>query len=340
MCDAQTLVFLVSNNRFSLQQIVEKAMSKRFRVSDEAINNYGFRVLTSGIDMSGFNLNPIGLYNHNGLKTLSDETLPICRWEQVVTENNEMFAVPVFSKLEHAQKIATLVDEDILRAASIGIQILEVSSDPALMLDGQTKPTVTRCRLREISIVDIPSNKYAVALYDADDNLIENLSDALPDFDFTKNKNSEMKKIYGMFNLADDTNEDVVVGEIKKLSARAEAAEAQLKAVKGAQVKEILDAAEKEGRINAATRPAYEKLFDADFNNAKAIVDSLQPIVKLSQIPNPTGGNSTLSDGKYNGKTFSQLFETDAALLKNLKDQNPEVFKSLYKAEYGIDYKD
>ena len=314
-------------------------MSKRFRVSDEGVNSFGFRVLTDGIDMTGFLLNPIGLYNHHELKTIN-ENLPICKWEQLTIENGEVFAVPVFSKLEHAQKIATLVDEEILRATSIGIRILEVSSDPALMIEGQTKPTVTKCRLREISIVDIPSNKNSIALYDENDTLIETLSDALPDFSF-KEKNSEMKKLNGLFKLADDnTNEDLLVGEVQKLAARAEAAEAQLKAMKNANVKDILDIAEKEGRINAATRPAYEKLFDVDFTNAKTIVEALQPIAKLSSIPNPNGGNSTLSDGKYNGKTYSELFEKEPVVLKNLKDQNPDVFKSLYKAEFGVEYKE
>ena len=38
-----------------------------------------------------------------------------------------------------------------------------------------------------------------------------------------------------------------------------------------------MDAAEKDGRIDAVTRPAYAALLDKDFESGKTAIDSLKP---------------------------------------------------------------
>jgi hypothetical protein len=72
-----------------------------------------------------------------------------------------------------AAEIARKVDEGFLNACSIGFQILAISEDPADMLAGQTYPTITKCQLMEISIVDIPSNMNAVCCYDESGKRLE-----------------------------------------------------------------------------------------------------------------------------------------------------------------------
>lgn len=39
-------------------------MSKRVRISNESVNCYGTRVLTSGLDLSQYQRNPVLLYMH------------------------------------------------------------------------------------------------------------------------------------------------------------------------------------------------------------------------------------------------------------------------------------
>ena len=39
-------------------------MSKRVRITNESVNSYGFRVLTSGIDLEQYRRNPVLLYMH------------------------------------------------------------------------------------------------------------------------------------------------------------------------------------------------------------------------------------------------------------------------------------
>ena len=50
---------------------------KTFILHDETVNTQGFRMLTSGADLSVFKNNPVMLLNHD------DWDLPIGRWENI-----------------------------------------------------------------------------------------------------------------------------------------------------------------------------------------------------------------------------------------------------------------
>jgi len=155
---------------------------KKFIVSDESINSYGFRVLTAGIRTDNFEKNPVGYFNHqcgdDWMTTSTPEYLgPIIRWTELSKEGKSMTGIPVFDmEDEVGAAIARKVENDFIRAASIGFRILKTSEDPADMLPGQKYPTVTECELVEISVVDIPSNSNAICCFDADMKRI-NLND-------------------------------------------------------------------------------------------------------------------------------------------------------------------
>lgn len=144
---------------------------KSFLVSDESVNDLGFRVLTSGIDLTRFEKNPVMLYGHIRNNEVSGEPLlPIGTWKNLRKENRELLGVPAFDMDDpFARKIARKVDNGFLKAASIQIAALEFSEDRALFVPGQTLPTVVRCELIEISICDIPSNRNAVKLANRND---------------------------------------------------------------------------------------------------------------------------------------------------------------------------
>jgi HK97 family phage prohead protease len=149
-------------------------MSKKFICSDNGINSYGFRVLSSGIDLTGFKKNPVGLFNHCNNDDDPNYNGPICIWPDLALEGDNLVGTPVFDlKDPKAAEIARKVDEGFLNACSIGFQILAISEDPADMLAGQTYPTITKCQLMEISIVDIPSNMNAVCCYDESGKRLE-----------------------------------------------------------------------------------------------------------------------------------------------------------------------
>lgn len=149
---------------------------KTFIASEESINSYGYRVLTDGIDVSAFKKNPVMLFNHDsgGWCGSPDYKGPIGRWENIRKENGQLKADAVFDmEDETGEKIGKKVENNFIRAASIGFEVIETSNDPSVMLRGQTRPTITKCRLIEISVVDIPSNQNALALYDQSGKRIE-----------------------------------------------------------------------------------------------------------------------------------------------------------------------
>jgi phage head maturation protease len=150
-------------------------MPKTFICSDESINRYGFRVLTAGIDISQFKKNPIMLFNHERMSWGADVyNGPIGRWDNIEKKESQLLADPIIDDNDPKGSILSKkVENDFIRAASIGFQIIETSEDPKLLLPGQTRPTVTKCKLIEISIVDIPANINAVSLFDSTGNLIE-----------------------------------------------------------------------------------------------------------------------------------------------------------------------
>lgn len=150
-------------------------MAKTFICSDESINRYGFRVLTAGIDISLFKKNPIMLFNHERMSWGADVyNGPIGRWDNIEKKESQLLADPVVDADDPKGAILSKkVENDFIRAASIGFKIIETSEDPKLMLPGQTRPTVTKCKLIEISLVDIPANTNAVSLFDDAGNLIE-----------------------------------------------------------------------------------------------------------------------------------------------------------------------
>ena len=152
---------------------------KKVRMSDESLNSHGFWVKTDGIDLTDFAKNPIMLWNHSrAWRGVEDELLPIGKWEDFSLSESDFEGFPNFSdSYGFAQTIAKMFEEGTLSAASIGIVPLEWSEEPALLKEGQRYATVTKCKLLEVSICDIPSNKNAVTLYNTEGGVL-NLMDA------------------------------------------------------------------------------------------------------------------------------------------------------------------
>lgn len=142
---------------------------KRVILSDSSLNRYGYRVLTSGLDIEAFKKNPVMLWAHfrDEGSPIWGNYLPIGHWEEIEINGDELSAIPVFDLVDETSKvIAAKYEAGTLSAASIGIKIMATSSEKEYMLPGQTRETVTKSELMEASIVDIPANQNAVRLYD------------------------------------------------------------------------------------------------------------------------------------------------------------------------------
>lgn len=237
-------------------------MKKKFVLSNSRVNSYGFRLLTSGCDLTRFKANPVMLYNH---KMGADrDKLPLGAWEGLSIEGDDVVATPDFDmEDDFAAKISRKVGKGHLRGASVGFEVVEVSTDPALMLPGQTLPTVTKWSPFEASIVDIPSNEEALCLRHngelillTKDTDLRTLSFFQPD---TPNPDDAMKKhpieILTLLGLAEGASDEQLYAAIKTLSAAKADAETKL----AAETKRVTD----ETKAHIETEATRLKL-DAD----------------------------------------------------------------------------
>ena len=322
-----------------------------FIVSDETINSYGFSVLTAGIDTTHFEKHPIMYYMHNR------ETGIIGRWENIRKDGNILFADAVFdNSSELANKVKQQVENGFLRGASIGIDNIEKE-----IINGVD--TVTKCRLIEISIVDIPSNENAVKLYkrsggfvyklaDLDETTDEDLKEALKKLlDLEKNasndeilqafknaiaaRNKDLcmsidKAVY--LGYIDPTQKDIF-SSLAKTDPKAFNRFITLQKNKGNEViKQLLDTAETEGKILTLDRKLFTEIADkngiATIKRLLSIIPTPTSLTHILQLKDKGLENWTLSDyRKYAPETLKNNPELINTLLA--KEKNTPVARSL-----------
>ena len=98
--------------------------------------------------------------------------------------------------------------------------------------------------------------------------------------------------------------------------------------------KELLDAAEKDGRITASTRPTFENILKADFANGKAALEAMRPRRSVMKDIHPGEGGGEGGEN-YSGKSWDDLDRS--GLLGEVKAKHPEVYKAKFKARFGVE---
>ena len=306
-----------------------KKIDKEYCITDDSVNVYQYRCLTSGFQIDEVKKNPIGFYMHNRDKGV------VVRWEDFRIDADKVFAKPVVN-LSHpdGQSIANQIEGGFLNAASVGkIVVLEASDAKNLMLPGQTKPTVTKWFPREISLVDIPGNYNALAnLYDKDDNELE-LSD-LNKFTINHNMNNTLEAavILAALNLQDG-DESAVVNAINSLVDKANKAD---------EYKITLEAKETELKdLMAETLSKEVKDLIAIGKSAKKLTNELAAKLERDYASNPAGlkdlietipaqvevTTASADEGKYEGKSWDDLYS--AGDLEVVKKQFPDLYMKL-----------
>jgi len=143
-----------------------------FIVSDNSVNKFGGRVITEGIDTTEFEKNPIMLYMHlrddgwrSDAVSVETNSMPIGRWENIRVQGEQLLADATFDLDDNlGAEVHRKVIDKVLNAASIGIDPIAFSDDESDLLVGQFRSTITKSKLLEISIVDIPANNNAMQL--------------------------------------------------------------------------------------------------------------------------------------------------------------------------------
>ncbi|MDR3350708.1 MAG: hypothetical protein LBN98_03540 [Prevotellaceae bacterium] len=310
------------------------AKQKEFRCSDESVNSYGFRVLTSGIDTSQFERNPVMLYDHRNWD------MPPGRWCNLRKEGTQLIATPEFDdKDEKARDLKSKVDGGYINMTSIGIVPIEWSEDPKLMLPGQTGPTLVKCRLKEISLTPFGSNLNALRLYDDNGDTIN-----LNNYTQIKieNKMNDLKTIAGALDLHDDATGTEVVKTALELKDKAAKQvekitklEAEVKTlsekINNAEKETLLGAAVADKRITEKEKTAFLKLPVEDI---KTVLADRKPAVDLKSFTQGDGDGEVAELVKL---SWSELDKQGK--LATLKEKDFETFKTKFKKQFGKEYK-
>jgi len=289
---------------------------KTFVLTDESLNCFGFWLPLSGAILDQFEKNPLMLWmHHRPWRGTKDEVLALGTWANIRKDKSKgaILADSSFDQNDDfAGQIESKVEGDIYRMASLGIRIVETSTDPKWLKPGQTHETPTKYIVKEASICDLGANDNALSLvfYDENDNMIKLNEDGsglplrkLTDIKPVTQIKSNMKKLALFFKLSEESTEEVILAEVQKLQdklSRAESATiiAETKLIdyekkegehKKTEVTGLLDAAVKDGRLNADSRKSWENLFDKDHDSAK---------ITLAAIPVRRNVKDQLVDGK------------------------------------------
>lgn len=322
-------------------------MSKRVRISNESVNSYGFRVLTSGMEVAQYQRNPVLLYMHERGQVIG-------YMKDVQVKDGEVTGEPVFDEAtELSKRCKKQFEFGSLKMVSAGLEIYETSDDQAQLAKDQKRPTVTRCRLYEVSLVDIGSNDDAIVLKMGGQtvNLAAGEACPLPLITHHSSLNTNElsnpnKNESGMITLKDvalmvglqETATEAEVRDRMKLMLeehnRLAEAEKKLSELSKARVVALVERGIKERRIEASRREEMVTLFSKlGADEAEKLLAGMAQQVKPSDLIQ-TGANATLGATPEGWKS---LHDVPADKMLQLKKERPEEYARLYKAEYGME---
>lgn len=308
-------------------------MSKRIRLTNERVNSYGFRLLTSGGDLEQYQRNPVFLYMHERGKVIG-------YLKDLKVENDEVTGEPVFDEAtELSRQCKKQFEVGSLRMVSVGVQPIEVSDAKELLLDGQTRPTVTKWKLVEVSLVDIGANDDAIVMQDngmvielgKDGNCLLPLLSNNP----INQTTMDLKKLALQLGLPETADEATVLAKIAELQKEAGASvtlKAENDKLKLAGITTLVDKAITEKKITVENKELFLNLGKTiGAEELEKTLAAMSPNVKLSGIINHQGG-SPAQQGSY-----TKLSEVPEAELLTMRQSDPETYKRLFKAEYGYE---
>ena len=308
-------------------------MSKRVRITNESVNSYGFRVLTSGIDLEQYRRNPVLLYMHERGNVIGYV-------KDLQVENGEVTGELVFDEAsELSIRCKKQFEVGSLRMVSVGLDPKETSGAPELLLEGQTRPTVTKSKLVEVSLVDIGANDDAIRMYNEgtaielgkDGNCLLPLLSNNP----INQTTMDLKKLALQLGLPETADEATVLAKIAELQKEAGASvtlKVENDKLKLAGITTLVDKAITEKKITVENKEHFLNLGKTiGAEELEKTLAAMSPNVKLSGIINHQGG-SPAQQGSY-----TKLSEVPEAELLTMRQSDPATYKRLFKAEYGYE---
>lgn len=294
----------------------------------ETINSYGFKTDVNGINLSRFEKNPVMLYQHN-------PHMVIGRWEDIKIEGGQLSATPVFDMEDpEAAEIARKVEQGFIKGCSMGIVIKQMTRTKGI-------DTATESVLLEASIVSIPADENALVVYDSEDKQNQlSINDFNKLFYIMEKKEPELQPDNSEITLSQRNMElqaqvDEQTDTIKALNAKIDELQHDLAERDYREAEAFVDKAIADGKITEEVKSealsfylSFPKETKKLFANIKGVEADEPSALQESSI--------TLSEMVNQKAEPSQTWdELDrAGKLRNLKVENPEEFKRLYKEKF------
>jgi hypothetical protein len=306
---------------------------KRVRISNESLNSYGTRVLTSGMNVEQYNRNPVLLYMH-----VRGQVIGLVKDLRI--EGDEVTGELVFDEATDLScRCKKQWEFGSLKMVSVGIDVLETSADAEFLVQGQTHATITKSKLFEVSIVDVGANDDAIVLHKDGVRLTlgKGAADVLPPLHIDNNKKQrkemDQEKLALMLGLGKDADEasiESAIDNLKKSEQEVGELKKENETLVLERIEDLVTKAIKEKKISLGKKEHFVQLgkkIGAD--ELKETLDAMSPVVKGSELIN--GGHGE------NFTEYKKLSDVPAEILATMRKNDIALYKKLYKAEYGID---
>ena len=308
-------------------------MKKRVRITNDSLNSFGARVLTSGMDIGQYQRNPVLLYNHQ-----RGDVIGLVKDLRV--EKDEITGELVFDQAtELSIRCKKQFEFGSLRMVSVGIDIRETSADPLLLVEGQTRPTITKSKLIEVSVVDVGANDDAIVLHKDGERVTlgKDGECALPLLNINQSNQQQMEQkqialLLGLPETADEAAIKAAISELKASKEEVNTLKKEKETLELARITTLVDTAISEKRITPEKKDHF--LGIGKKVGAEALQEtfaSMSPQMKLSQVIGHHGGAPTQT------AQYKKLSDVPEDKLMQLRENEPEKYRALYRAEYGME---
>lgn len=306
---------------------------KRVRITNDSLNSYGTRVLTAGMNVEQYQRNPVLLYMHERGNVIGYV-------KDLKVEDGEVTGELMFDEAsELSIRCKKQYEFGSLKMVSAGLDILETSEDPELLVQGQTRPTVTKSKLFEVSLVDVGSNDDAIVLQ-KDGKKITLGKDSECPLPLLNNNNQNQKQMeqkmvamqLGLPATATEAEINAKLDELKTAKEENERLQQKNAALTLASITAAVEKAVGEKRITPDKKDEFINLGkEVGLEKLESILSAISPQMKLSSVIGHQGGAAT------EPTTYKKLSDVPSGQLTTLRKEQPDEYKRLYKEEYGME---
>ncbi len=306
---------------------------KRVRITNDSLNSYGTRVLTAGMNVEQYQRNPVLLYMHERGNVIGYV-------KDLKAEDGEVTGELMFDEAsELSVRCKKQYEFGSLKMVSAGLDILETSEDPELLVQGQTRPTVTKSKLFEVSLVDVGSNDDAIVLQ-KDGKKITLGKDSECPLPLLNNNNQKQKQMeqkmvamqLGLPATATEAEINAALDELKTAKEENERLQQKNAALTLASITAAVEKAVGEKRITPDKKDEFINLGkEIGQEKLESILSAISPQMKLSSVIGHQGGAAT------EPTTYKKLSDVPSGQLTTLRKEQPDEYKRLYKEEYGME---